>query len=119
MSYIRKGVVPVEDVFKEIEAGKKTAVFHDEPVGLSSLRIKTFFHKGVMCTLCNNLRGEFFAVERHEHSKSYHLNLYGYRNGKEVLFTKDHIHAKAKGGEDSLENMQTACRSCNQKKADK
>lgn len=32
--------------------------------------------------------------------------------------TADHIIPKAKGGEDSMENLQAACRPCNGKKRD-
>ena len=36
--------------------------------------------------------------------------------GEEILFTKDHIIPRAKGGGNDLNNLQTFCALCNQKK---
>jgi hypothetical protein len=46
--------------------------------------------------------------------ESPHANLYGVgRDGKLVLFTKDHIQPKSKGGSNNLWNLQTMCETCN------
>lgn len=47
----------------------------------------------------------------------YHFNLYAIdKDGNEVLMTKDHILAKARGGKDRISNYQTCCKVCNETK---
>jgi len=47
------------------------------------------------------------------------LNFWGItKKGKYILFTKDHIIPKSKGGTKELSNLQTMCYECNQRKAD-
>jgi hypothetical protein len=76
------------------------------------------FKKSLTCSCCG-LKGQYFALEKAKNSKSYHFNLYGVdENGNEVLFTKDHIVPKSKGGENDVSNYQTMCEVCNFKKAD-
>jgi hypothetical protein len=97
-----------------------------EKIHVSSVRLQTFAVKGVKCVFCGK-EGEFFAAEKsHERDGGYHINLYGYTSWqkdsdgmfqrRELLFTRDHILPKSKGGPDVLENMQTACKKCNEKK---
>lgn len=93
------------------------------PVHLTSLRLRTFAVKGITCISCN-LKASFFAFERSfadaRKDGAYHLCLYGVKSdGKEVLFTKDHIVAKSDGGKDQLGNMQTMCTCCNGLKGNK
>jgi hypothetical protein len=56
-------------------------------------------------------------LEYHPADKSPHFNLYGELDGKLILMTKDHIHAKAFGGEDRHSNFQTMCLICNNLKS--
>lgn len=85
----------------------------------NSQRYQLFFTKGMKCVCCG-IEGKYFAKEKHEKDKSYHLNLYGITdNGQEVLITKDHIIPKSKGGKDKLENYQTMCVICNKLKGNK
>jgi len=81
---------------------------------VSSVRLQTFAFKGIICTFCEK-EGSFFAVEKHhERDVSFHINLYGHNaEGRELLFTRDHIIPHALGGPDHLDNMQTACERCN------
>jgi len=78
---------------------------------------------GTVCVTCG-LCGEFFALERHLTTSHYerlryHFNLYGIdESGEEILFTKDHIVPKSKGGADNLKNLQTMCIICNAEKGD-
>lgn len=58
-------------------------------------------------------------MERNGKDEPYHMNLYGTKNGQEILFTKDHILPKSKGGTNTMDNYQIMCRICNEKKADK
>lgn len=45
-----------------------------------------------------------------------HLNLYSYGKGGLILMTQDHIFPKSAGGRDDLDNLQTMCNICNQRK---
>lgn len=86
--------------------------------GVRSLRLKTFATKGVCCAYCG-LEASFFAVEKSRGSQSdkHHLNLWGVHNKQEILFTHDHVHARALGGADEIENSVTACEKCNSRKS--
>lgn len=86
-------------------------------VNLNSQRLILFKAKGVICVSCG-LVGEFFALERQD-VENPHFNLYGVdEEGDEVLFTKDHIIPKSKGGPNTLANFQTMCYPCNSLKGD-
>lgn len=121
-AYERVGTLSLNEVLPVI--GEKIHVFGKEKahisghfVNVSSLRLKTFYSKGVKCPCCDN-EGSFFAVERSFGSSGgYHLNLYGVDGeGKEILFTHDHLVARSLGGSDDLENSHTMCGPCNWKK---
>jgi len=92
-------------------------------VKMDSLRYQCFKLKSTVCCHCG-LKATHFGLEV-EHCNMdvlvipYHFNLYGIKNGKEVLFTKDHILPKSKQGKDVIENMQTMCTICNCKKGNK
>jgi HNH endonuclease len=92
-------------------------------VSMGSSRYKTFL-KSKVCATC----GLVGTVMRLELSKgiiggqpcegtSPHFNLYGPReDGIFILFTKDHIFPKSKGGAEHIDNYQTMCAICNGKK---
>ena len=83
---------------------------------VGTLRLVNFQVHGFKCAKCG-LKGTFFALERSIPSGPYHLNLYAInKNGKEVLMTVDHIKPLSKGGANDINNTQTMCRQCNQKK---
>lgn len=120
--YERIGKLTIEKVLPFIETHldsyQKIRVNIEEYyVNVSSLRLKNFLLHGISCSCCEN-KASFFAVERNTGTSSpYHLNLYGLdKDGAEILFTHDHILARALGGEDSLENTRTSCGPCNWKK---
>jgi hypothetical protein len=98
-------------------------LFDSHQVKMDSLRYQLFKTKGTTCVSCK-LEAQYFALEAFKSDAQkeipvVHFNLYAIQNGKEILFTKDHIHPKSKGGKDVLENMQTMCEHCNCKKSDK
>jgi hypothetical protein len=70
------------------------------------------FRESLTCAACG-LIGTKMILEQHPADKSPHFNLYGVENGKLILMTKDHIQAKAYGGEDRHSNYQTMCVVCN------
>jgi hypothetical protein len=63
------------------------------------------------------LEAKYFALEKTLEKDPYHLNLYGVKNGKEVLFTHDHTLARSLGGRDNISNTTTMCTHCNFEKS--
>lgn len=109
-------VIPYVNSDTKNKYGEKYCTFFNQNVKMTSVRLRTFARKGIACVRCG-CRGVFFAMEKSKGQGRYHLNLYGYnREGNEILFTKDHILPKSKGGRDSLRNMQTMCQPCNCRK---
>ena len=70
------------------------------------------FKNSLECVACG-LKGNKFLLEKNSHDAHPHFNLYGEENNKLILMTRDHILAKANGGEDKLSNYQTLCSLCN------
>lgn len=88
-------------------------------VKMGTLRLRTFFHKGIQCDVCG-LSATHFALERDafaDPEMSHHLNLWGVKEGEEVLFTHDHLKSRACGGSDNLSNSRTCCSECNHHKS--
>lgn len=102
--------------YSKIKNKSKTVLFEGYLIKPYSLRYKTFM-KSISCVECG-MKASYFALERYTGAKSYHFNLYGKKRGKEILFTKDHIKPKAKGGTNAIDNLQTMCSKCNFRKAD-
>ena len=81
---------------------------------LNSLRL-VVFKKSQTCSSCG-IKATYFRREAIG-DENPHLNMYGLNKyGHEVLFTKDHIIPKSKGGSNSLKNLQTMCVNCNKEK---
>lgn len=122
-NYFRVKTFSVDEVLKSVELTpfgnkirKKRVIFKGVNVNLTSQRLQLFKLQGVECVNCG-AKGEFFAAESINEGENCHLNLWGYRtNGEEVLFTKDHIIPKSRGGKDHLSNYQVMCEYCNQNK---
>src|ERR1700712_2632225 len=120
--YERIGTLSLEEVFPYIEEHlsdprKIRIKIKKYFVSVQSLRLRTFLKSGVQCPCCSN-KASFFAIERNYGSQGgYHLNLYGIdKKNKEILFTHDHIIARALGGEDNISNSRTMCGPCNWEK---
>ena len=92
-------------------------------VKMDSLRYVLFEAKGLTCVECG-VEGQYFGLEAFRQTcidqddPTCHFNLYGLKNGQEVMLTKDHVLPKAQGGTDKLDNLQVMCFDCNQAKAD-
>lgn len=96
-----------EDVRRDYVVGDKVY-----PVKMNSHRYFVF-RENRNCVSCG-IEGTVILLEQHPNDKSPHFNLYAVdEDGKLVLMTKDHIHAKAFGGEDRHSNYQTMCSICN------
>lgn len=123
-AYERHSRVPLADVIEKILANlkrdKAQFEFNGQQVKVVGPRLQTFATKGLVCAGCGKV-ATHFAIERDMKSnvKKYHLNLWAdNEDGTETLFTHDHIIPRSKGGTSNLENTQTMCWPCNNKKAD-
>lgn len=123
-AYIRKGVYSLSDVLPYVSYAKNGEPgserdYDGSPVWMNSFRYWVFA-KSTRCVTCG-LEGEFFALERarSQDGERFHFNLYGRdKDGEEVLFTKDHVLPKSKGGNNRVGNLQTMCYRCNEAKVD-
>lgn len=116
----RLGVYTILEVFDYIDASPKNGQrirFHGHSVNMRSARMLNFRINGVKCAKCAR-RAAFFAKERFKDDPP-HLYLYGFnKNGRQLLFTRDHIKPKIRGGPNALYNSQTMCARCNGSKSD-
>lgn len=86
----------------------------------TSQRMLLFFRDGFSCVDCG-LTGNRFALESVREKDTPHLNLYfvsvnEFGKNERILFTKDHILPRARGGRDAMSNYQVMCQICNGKK---
>jgi len=116
--YERDGVFTVEEVMALVGTGHGHV--NRRPISYDTKRLKVFKRTGTVCVACG-LPASHFALERcwEQDGDLWHFNLYGLRDGKEILFTRDHIKPLARGGTDCLDNQETMCCTCNFKKGDK
>lgn len=107
-------IAPYLDPDKENE---EKVDFYGDMIKANSQRYQTFYYKGCTCVKCG-LEASYFEKNKMSNEDTYHLNLYGIDgNGKEVLFTKDHIRPKSKGGKNYITNYQPMCQRCNTHKS--
>lgn len=122
MPYLRKEIYKIEEVLPFVRTGKGNNfhIFDGDEIKMSSQRYILFKNKGVTCIKCG-LEGLFFAKEKTigQDAERFHFNLYGIKDGKEVMLTKDHIHPKSLGGKNNLSNYNVMCSKCNHEKANK
>lgn len=117
-------IIPINYIPKHIAKKKGIARINVDGALISqySLRYETF-RKSLTCALCG-CKASYFRIEagcqEQANRNCWHFNLYGLNNrGVEILFTKDHIFPKSKGGLNELVNLQTMCARCNFKKGNK
>lgn len=106
---------PVQEIVDLAAKNEPTVYIESFKIKLRSLKMLCFFTTGMDCKSCG-IQGEYFVLEGHTRNNA-HLNLYALRDGKEVLMTRDHVVAKADGGSNTLENLQTMCSPCNSAKS--
>lgn len=117
----------LEKTFAQLEGCKKNHAFYfyNSKLKIGTSKFKTFIKSGATCVACG-LRGEYFVIERvfpppfpPNSGAGWGLQLYGVKDGKEVLITKDHIMPKSKKGSNHIDNLQTMCYPCNYAKGPK
>ena len=109
----------IDEVFGWINETEKTVLWADDKYSIKSkmlYRARIYAEKGMNCAECG-LEGSFFALER-DKGGGMHLDLYGRNETQDVMMTIDHIHPSSKGGKHHVDNFQTMCKICNEKKAD-
>lgn len=94
-----------------------SSIKHPDGYKLDSQRLRVF--KRSQTCVCCGLEASFFRAENFGNCITPHLNMYGIIDGNDILFTKDHIIPKSKGGRDIMENFQTMCSPCNLYKGNK
>ena len=119
---IHKQIYKIETIFPLVNMDQQGRIQLDgDFVRINSMRLQTFKYKGTKCVSCS-LEGSFFRKEKdkqskHDVSRRYHLNLYAVNAyGEPVLMTMDHVYPQCYGGTTSLDNLQTMCAPCNNKK---
>lgn len=123
-NYIRKSIHSIEEVLPHtkmdgVKSERNRVDFGGDLIHMASDRYRTFIESGTKCVCCG-LQATHFAKETFKGIPTYHFNLYGLNEkGNEILFTKDHIIPKSKGGRNHISNYQTMCCICNSKKGDK
>lgn len=121
---IQKEIYTIDQVLQHVipynpKEGKHYVDFDGDLMKMESQRYRLFKRDGTHCVICKN-QGSFFRKEKHNvKDKTYHFNLYGIIDGKETLFTKDHILPVSKGGKDIMSNYQVMCVICNRDKGNK
>ena len=87
----------------------------DYNVHTTSLRLRVFALKGICCYICG-LKATQFSIDDMPKGKQPHMNLWGEKDGKPMLFTHDHVIDRAKGGADEMHNTEPCCTYCNWEK---
>lgn len=97
---------------------QKTVEYFDGfPCKVYSQRYELFL-TNTKCVNCG-LEANCYILEKQDTAKAWHFNLYRVDGNNTILFTKDHILPRSKGGKNWLQNYQTMCYDCNQEKADR
>ena len=129
--YTRIGFYSIDDIIKKLKKEKgRNKYFYMKKgakIKTSSQKNNIFInnfhkHKNVCkCDICG-LTAHYFSLEKSpDNTKNlYHFNLYTIltHNNTEIYFNIDHIKPRAKGGSNTLDNMQLTCEKCNSDKAD-
>ena len=118
------GEFPVEEILPLIGFNNEPKKFQTEHgvyrAGVSSNRLLCF-KRSIFCVSCG-VAGTHFHLEQQvrkskgNHRHIAHINLYHIKDDKKILMTKDHIIPVSYGGTGDIENLQTMCAPCNNKK---
>jgi hypothetical protein len=129
--YTRIGFYDIHKTIKKLkrEKGKKKYFYMGKNIKLktSTSKNNVFMRnydsndRACKCDICG-IKAHYFALEKSPDNDRnvYHFNLYTVhpKTFQEVYFNIDHIKPRAKGGSNTLDNMQLTCEDCNSKKGD-
>lgn len=110
---VRVFEVPVCEVLDNLSDVKKKFTFNGKDYFVKMNAQRYFMFKENSFCVCCGLKGTRMFLEYHPYDMTPHFNLYGEKDGELILMTKDHILAKALGGDDRHSNYQTMCSVCN------
>ena len=117
---VRLHVFALDEILPFVSLTAQPQTYAGVTYKLTSHRLLTF-KVNHRCVVCGRV-GLFFSLEQdytnflHQPTKA-HLNMYAVDpDGTWVLMTKDHIIPKVHGGTNTLENYQTMCLPCNNRK---
>jgi 5-methylcytosine-specific restriction endonuclease McrA len=127
--YTRIGFYDIDKTIKKLkrEKGKKKYFFMGKNVKIktstqkNNVFIKSFDENNGICKcdICN-IEANYFTLEKSSENVSniYHFNLYTIDKNtfQEMYFNIDHIKPRAKGGSNTIDNMQLTCERCNSQK---
>lgn len=119
----RLGEYDIDIVLEKVKDGTKHTdkpnriKINGEKVKMNSQRLENFKQNGCTCVECG-LEATYFGLDLPKGKCRFpHFNLYAKdKEGKEILFTKDHIFPVAEGGLHIIDNYQTMCQTCNTSK---
>lgn len=111
--YERKGILPLSFLSSLKDASKENVY---ETINNVNVNVKItsqrypVFKNNTKCVCCG-LEASYLSIDKkkgeNENTENYHLNMYGLKDSNEMLFTKDHIIPKSKGGKNVQSNYQT------------
>lgn len=116
----RINTYPIDHVFRLLYSSTDKRIIIDGCSVKRTSQRYSLFRKSTVCVKCG-LKATHFALERHnpEIDLTYHFNLYAKTDDGDILFTKDHILPKSKGGKNAMSNYQVMCTKCNGDKGNK
>lgn len=116
--YVHHQYISLEEGLAVINATlheKEKATRHmvgNHSVHTTGLRLRVFALKGTACYICG-LKALQFSIDDSPNGTQPHMNLWGTKDGKPMLFTHDHVVDRAKGGADAIHNAEPCCDDCN------
>jgi hypothetical protein len=110
---VRVFEIPPQKILKNLSREKKVFPFNGKNYEVKMNSQRYFMFKENPDCVCCGLKGTRMFLEYHPYDMTPHFNLYGEENCELILMTKDHITARALGGEDRHSNYQTMCSVCN------